>query len=84
MMDGHALAVSAATPGTIYLAVRMGMFRSADQGQSWQDMEPVRAASFDYPQSSCALCTSRSSALASPEASVVVRRLCVALNTQGI
>ena len=48
MMDGHALAVSAATPGTVYLAVRMGMFRSSDKGQSWQDMEVGRFSPLTY------------------------------------
>src|SRR5687768_3500791 len=32
MMDGHALCVSGAQEGTIFLAVRMGLFRSADRG----------------------------------------------------
>ena len=48
MMDGHALAVSAATPGTVYLAVRMGLFRSSDKGQSWQDMEVGRFSPLTY------------------------------------
>ena len=32
MLDGHALACSAAAPGTVFLANRMGLFRSADRG----------------------------------------------------
>ena len=39
MLDGHALCVSAARPGTVFLAVRMGLFQSADRGTTWQDME---------------------------------------------
>src|ERR1700688_1570686 len=39
MLDGHALACSAAAPGTVFLANRMGLFRSADRGEHWVDME---------------------------------------------
>jgi photosystem II stability/assembly factor-like uncharacterized protein len=39
MLDGHALCVSAAAPGTVFAAVRKGLFRSTDRGGSWQDME---------------------------------------------
>ena len=31
MLDGHALACSAAAPGTVFLANRMGLFRSSDK-----------------------------------------------------
>jgi photosystem II stability/assembly factor-like uncharacterized protein len=48
MMDGHALCVSAATPDTVYLAVRMGLFRSRDRGASWQDMEVGRFSPLTY------------------------------------
>jgi photosystem II stability/assembly factor-like uncharacterized protein len=48
MLDAHALCVSAARPGTVFLAVRMGVFRSADQGTSWQDLEVSRFAPFTY------------------------------------
>jgi len=48
MMDGHALCVSAAQPGTVFLAVRMGLFRSDDQGASWQDMEVGRFSPLTY------------------------------------
>ena len=33
MLDGHALACSAAAPGTVFLANRMGLFRSGDKGE---------------------------------------------------
>lgn len=36
MLDGHAVCVSAARPGTVFLAVRMGLFQSADRGAGWQ------------------------------------------------
>lgn len=48
MLDGHALCVSAARPGTVFLAVRMGLFRSADRGASWRDMEIGRFSPLTY------------------------------------
>jgi photosystem II stability/assembly factor-like uncharacterized protein len=48
MLDGHALTVSAAAPGTVFLAVRMGLFRSDDKGKSWQDMEVGRFSPLTY------------------------------------
>jgi photosystem II stability/assembly factor-like uncharacterized protein len=48
MMDGHALAVSAATPGTVFLAVRMGLFRSDDRMSTWRDMEIGRFSPLTY------------------------------------
>ncbi len=48
MLDGHALCVSAARAGTVFLAVRMGLFRSADRGGSWQDMEVGRFSPLTY------------------------------------
>jgi photosystem II stability/assembly factor-like uncharacterized protein len=48
MLDGHALACSAAAPGTVFLANRMGLFRSDDKGQSWQDIEINRFSPLTY------------------------------------
>lgn len=48
MLDGHALAVSAAQPGTVFLAVRMGLFQSDDRGASWRDMEIGRFSPLTY------------------------------------
>jgi photosystem II stability/assembly factor-like uncharacterized protein len=48
MMDGHALCTSPATPDTVYLAVRMGLFRSDDRGKSWQDMQVGRFSPLTY------------------------------------
>jgi photosystem II stability/assembly factor-like uncharacterized protein len=48
MMDGHALSVSGAQAGTIFLAVRMGLFRSTDRGLSWEDMEVGRFSPLTY------------------------------------
>jgi len=48
MLDGHALCVSPARPGTVILAVRMGLFRSTDRGVSWQDLEVRRFSPLTY------------------------------------
>jgi photosystem II stability/assembly factor-like uncharacterized protein len=48
MLDAHAVCVSAARPGTAFLAVRMGLFRSADRGATWQDMEVGRFSPLTY------------------------------------
>ncbi len=39
MMDSHALAISPAAPGTVFLANRMGLFVSEDKGESWRDLD---------------------------------------------
>jgi photosystem II stability/assembly factor-like uncharacterized protein len=48
MLDGHALAVSAAAPGSVFLANRMGLFRSDDRGEHWKDMEIGRFSPLTY------------------------------------
>ena len=48
MLDGHALAVSAAAPGAVFLANRMGLFRSDDRGEHWRDMEINRFSPLTY------------------------------------
>ncbi len=48
MLDGHALACSAAAPGTVFLANRMGLFRSDDGGAHWTDMEVGRFSPLTY------------------------------------
>jgi len=48
MLDTHALAVSAAAPGTAVLAVRMGVFRTDDKGASWHDVEVGRYSPLTY------------------------------------
>lgn len=48
MLDGHAMTISPAAPETVFLAVRMGLFRSEDHGQSWQDMEVGRFSPVTY------------------------------------
>jgi len=48
MLDGHALACSAAAPGTVFLANRMGLFRSDDQGAHWTDVEVGRYSPMTY------------------------------------
>jgi photosystem II stability/assembly factor-like uncharacterized protein len=48
MLDGHALSVSAAGPSTVFAAVRKGLFRTADRGETWQDMEIGRFSPLRY------------------------------------
>ena len=48
MMDSHALATSPASPGTVFLANRMGLFRSADRGLHWQEMGIGRFSPLTY------------------------------------
>jgi photosystem II stability/assembly factor-like uncharacterized protein len=48
MMDSHALAVSPALPGTVFLANRMGLFRSSDGGAHWQEMGIGRFSPLTY------------------------------------
>jgi photosystem II stability/assembly factor-like uncharacterized protein len=48
MMDTHALAISAAQPGTVFLANRLGLFRSDDKGESWYDMDIGRFSPLTY------------------------------------
>jgi photosystem II stability/assembly factor-like uncharacterized protein len=48
MLDGHAITISPADPDAVILAARMGLFRSADQGKSWQDMELKRFSPVTY------------------------------------
>ncbi len=48
MLDAHALCVNPAKPGSVYLAVRMGLFHSADQGSGWRDMEVGRYSPLTY------------------------------------
>jgi len=48
MMDTHALCVSSALPGAVFLAVRMGLFKSVDRGATWADMEIGRFSPLTY------------------------------------
>ncbi|HXG17804.1 MAG TPA: YCF48-related protein, partial [Methylomirabilota bacterium] len=48
MMDSHALTVSAARPGTVFLATRMGLFCSEDKGMHWKEMEIWRQSPLAY------------------------------------
>ena len=48
MLDGHALACSAAAPGTVFLANRMGLFCSTDRGEHWADMEIGKFSPLTY------------------------------------
>ena len=48
MLDGHAICMSAADPDAVVLAVRMGLFRSKDQGKTWEDLRVDRFSPFTY------------------------------------
>ena len=48
MMDSHALAISPAQSGTVFLANRMGLFRSDDGGGRWTEMEIGRFSPLTY------------------------------------
>jgi photosystem II stability/assembly factor-like uncharacterized protein len=48
MMDTHALATSPAAPDTVFLANRMGLFRSADGGRRWEEMGIGRFSPLTY------------------------------------
>ena len=48
ILDSHATAVSAAAPDTVFLGIRMGLFRSDDRGQTWYDTEIGRFSPLTY------------------------------------
>jgi photosystem II stability/assembly factor-like uncharacterized protein len=48
MLDGHAVCTSAADPDGVIIAVRMGLFRSKDQGKTWDDLRVDRFSPFTY------------------------------------
>jgi photosystem II stability/assembly factor-like uncharacterized protein len=48
MLDGHAIAISAAEPDRVILAVRMGLFETTDAGETWHDMEVGRFSATTY------------------------------------
>ena len=48
MLDGHAVAINPAEPDTAIVALRTGLFRTADRGKTWQDMEMKRFSPITY------------------------------------
>jgi photosystem II stability/assembly factor-like uncharacterized protein len=48
MMDSHALQLSPARPGMVFLANRMGLFQSGDRGAHWQEMGIGRFSPLTY------------------------------------
>ena len=48
MLDGHAICMSSAEPDSVILAVRMGIFRSKNQGKTWEDLRVDRFSPFTY------------------------------------
>jgi len=48
MLDGHAICTTSADPDAVIVAVRMGLFRSSNEGDSWDDMEVGRFSRVTY------------------------------------
>jgi photosystem II stability/assembly factor-like uncharacterized protein len=48
MIDGHAVCASPVAPGTIFAGVRMGVFRSTDNGRNWDDIQMGKTAHLTY------------------------------------
>lgn len=48
MLDSHATAISPAAPETVFLGLRMGLFRSDDRGKTWHDTEIGRFSPLTY------------------------------------
>ena len=48
MLDGHAIAISPASPDAPIVALRMGLFRTRDGGGSWEDLEVGRFSPTTY------------------------------------
>ncbi len=48
MLDGHAITINPADPDCPIVALRMGLFRTTDHGQSWQDMDVKRFSPVTY------------------------------------
>ncbi len=48
MLDGHAMCISDAAPGAVFMACRMGLFRSDDGAKSWNDIEVGRFSPLTY------------------------------------
>lgn len=48
MLDGHAITICPAKPNDVIIAVRMGLFRTRDGGQHWEDMQVGRFSPTTY------------------------------------
>lgn len=48
MLDNHAVTINPADPDGVWIAARMGLFRSGDQGRTWKDMEVGRFSPTTY------------------------------------
>lgn len=48
MLDTHAVAITAAEPGSAFLGVRMGIFRTDNGGENWCDTEVGRFSPLTY------------------------------------
>ena len=48
MLDGHAITISPSAPDSAIIALRMGLFRTDDGGDTWEDMELGRFSPTTY------------------------------------
>ena len=48
MMDTHSVSCSAAVPGTVFFANRLGIYRSDDKGDSWRNIDVGRFSDLTY------------------------------------
>jgi photosystem II stability/assembly factor-like uncharacterized protein len=48
ILDGHAVCLSSRKPGVLFYACRMGVFSTADKGQTWRNHDVGRFAPFSY------------------------------------
>ena len=81
MLDGHALCLSGARPGAVFVALRMGLFLSRDRGAHWEDMKIGRFSPLTYgrdvrvsPQDPSVLYACLSPAARSQDGSLYVSR----------
>jgi photosystem II stability/assembly factor-like uncharacterized protein len=47
-LDLHGVQVSAAQPGTVFISVRAGLFRSADRGEHWEAIDLSQVSPITY------------------------------------
>jgi photosystem II stability/assembly factor-like uncharacterized protein len=48
ILDGHAVVMTPGKPGVVFYACRMGLFSSADQGNTWHNHEVGQFSPFNY------------------------------------
>lgn len=48
MLDAHAITISPSNPDTVIMALRMGLFKTKNGGETWEDMEIKRFSPTTY------------------------------------